>query len=74
VEHTPADGLVGQVPKPPFDQIEPRGGGGGEVQVKPWVFGQPFLDVGMLVGAVVIADHVDLQSLGYLAVDNTQEF
>jgi hypothetical protein len=30
------------------------------VQVKPRVFGQPFLDVGMLVGAVIVADHVDL--------------
>ena len=59
-EHAPADGLLGQVPELSFNEIEPRRGGGDEVQVKPRMFGQPFLDVGMLMGAVVIADHVDL--------------
>lgn len=43
------------------------------MQVKPRVFGQPLRDVGMLVGAVVVTDHVDLQSWGHFAVDNTQE-
>ena len=28
VEDAPAQGLVGQIPKPPFDQIEPRGRAG----------------------------------------------
>src|SRR5262249_24914230 len=26
------------------------------------------------MGAIVVTDHMDLQSLGYLAVDHTQEF
>lgn len=30
VEHAPADGFVGQVPKPSFDQIVPRRGLAGE--------------------------------------------
>jgi hypothetical protein len=43
------------------------------VQAKPRVFGQPSRDVGMLVGAVVVADHVDMRPCGPLAVDDTQE-
>ena len=31
------------------------------------VFGQPLRDVGMPVGAVVVTDHVDLQSWGHFA-------
>ena len=41
--------------------------------MKSWVLGQPCLDVGVLVSAVVIADHVDLQFFGYLAVDDAQK-
>ena len=37
------------------------------------MFGQPFLDVGMLVGTVVVADHMNLQFFGHLAVDDAQK-
>ena len=41
--------------------------------MKSRVLGQPCLNVGVLVSTVVVADHVDLQSFGYLAVDDAQE-
>ena len=61
VEHAPVQGLFGQIPKPPFDQIEPRGEGGDKVQVKPRVFGQPLCNVGMLVDAVVVTEAMPVE-------------
>ena len=43
------------------------------MQVKPRVLCQPFGDVGMFVGTVVVADDVDLLPCGHLAVDDAQE-
>jgi hypothetical protein len=43
------------------------------VQVEAGVLGQPGRDVGVLVGAVVVQDQVDVQSFGGLAVDGAQE-
>jgi hypothetical protein len=37
------------------------------------MFGRPGLDVGVVVGAVVVEDHVDLEGLGDLPVDATEE-
>jgi len=33
-EHTTANPLAADLPKPPFNEIQPRGGGRGEVAVK----------------------------------------
>jgi hypothetical protein len=44
-----------------------------KVQVDPGVGGQPGLDDRVLVGAVVVADQVDLQVLGDLGVDLGEE-
>ena len=60
--------------KPALDRIEPRGAGGREVHDEARVLGQPLLDVGMLVGGVVVHDQVQLQVLGRLALDQAQEF
>ena len=42
-------------------------------QVKTWVLGQPCRDTGVLVGALLIEDHVHLQALGHLTVGAKQE-
>jgi hypothetical protein len=34
------------------------------VQLEPGVLGQPRLDVGVVVGGVVVEDQIDLQALG----------
>ena len=44
------------------------------MQMEAGVLGQPLLHVVVLVGAVVVQDQVDLQTLGNLAVDGAQEF
>lgn len=56
-----------------FDQVEPGRRGGREVHVEPGVFGQPCLDLGMLVRGVVVRDQMDGQVLGCLPVDLPEE-
>ena len=48
-----ADRLIGEEPEPPFDLVEPRRAGRGEMQVEAGVTGQPRLDRGGFVRAVV---------------------
>ncbi len=43
------------------------------MQVETGVLGQPGLDVGVLVGGVVVEDHVHGQALRHLPVDLFQE-
>ena len=43
----------------PFDGVEPRGGGRREMERPSRMTGQPFDDVGMLVGGVIVDDGVD---------------
>ena len=43
------------------------------MQMEAGVLGQPLLHVGVLVGAVIVQDQVDLQALGNLSVDGAQE-
>jgi len=67
------DGLVGEIPEPPLDEVEPRARRRREVQVEPRVLLQPRVDVGVAVGTVIIKDQVDLQSFWDLPVDAAQE-
>ena len=54
------DGLAGDDPEEDFDHVQPRPGGRGEVQADPRVLREPCLHVWVLVGAVVVADDVEL--------------
>jgi len=65
--------FVGQFSKPAFDQVQPGGGRGGEVQVEPGMFVQPVPHGGMLVGGVVVADQVHVKPFGHLTVDGVEE-
>ena len=53
---------VSQFGKPALDEVEPGGRGGGEVQLEARVAQQPFFHLRGLVGAVVIADEVQVQA------------
>ena len=44
-ERAAADGLAFDDPKPHLDQVQPRPGRGGEVDVDPGVRGEPFADL-----------------------------
>ena len=41
--------------------------------MEPGMLVQPGLDGGVLMGAVVVADHVDIEALGHVLVDLGQE-
>ena len=43
------------------------------MEVEALMLGQPFLDLRVFVGGVVVADHVDLEFFRDLTVDDTQE-
>ena len=67
------DLLLAQQGEPPFDQVEPGGAGGREVDVEPWMADEPSPYAGRFVGAVVIQDQVDVEVRGDARVDRLQE-
>src|SRR5712692_9084460 len=72
VEASPPDGLFRDEAEPALHEVEPGGAGGSEVQLEAGMLGKPGPDRGVFVGAVVVADEVDLPS-PVSAVDRLQE-
>lgn len=72
-ERAAADGFLGNDSKPTLDLIEPRGIGRGVVDMEPGPPGQPGLDLGVFMGGVVVDDQVDVQIVGHIGIDMTQE-
>src|SRR6185437_4380587 len=67
--HAAADQLVCQQAEPSFDLVHPGRAGRGEVNMEARVPGQPGPDLGGVVGGVVVADQVHVQSGGHGLVD-----
>src|SRR6266851_4183086 len=65
--------LFGKQAKPALDQVEPRSGGGSEVQVEARMAQKPALDGWSLVGAVIIEDQMQLQFVRHCGVDSCKE-
>ena len=57
-ERAAADGLALNNAEPDLDQVQPRAGGRGEVDVDPGICGEPGLHFGGLVGGVVVHHQV----------------
>ena len=55
-----------------FDLVEPGGIGGREVNVPTRTAGEPSLDLGMLVGGVVVDDEMDVELGRHIGLDVTQ--
>ena len=55
----PAHGLLAEFGKPAFDQVEPTGTGGDEVQDEARMFGQPAANSFMAMGTIIIQDQVE---------------
>ena len=72
-EGTSANGLLGNEAEPAFNLVEPGGIGWGEMQVVARTPSEPGTDFGMFVSGVVIDDEMDVEGLGHIAVDLTQE-
>ena len=73
LEHTTANTLAGDLPKPPFNKIEPRGRSRCEVAMKAGMLFQPCFDLGVIVGTIVVQDHMDCHVLGSFAVNLPQK-
>ena len=58
-----ADRVLGDQPEPAFGLVEPGAIGGDEMQVKTRLTRQPRAHFGVLVGAVIIDDEVDVERL-----------
>src|SRR4029453_15682217 len=69
----PAGTRPGEKPKPPLARVYPGGAGRGEVQVEPWMPPEPRRDRRGLVGAVVVAGHMDVQRRRHGLVDRGQK-
>ena len=74
LEHTAANAVLGNQAEKAFDLIDPRGGGRGEVHVKARMPFEPGLNLGVLVGGVVVGDQVHGEVLRCLSIDAAQEF
>jgi len=57
-ENASAKPILSEVAKEAFHHVEPGRAGGSEVQMKARMSLQPALDLGVLVGGIVIADQV----------------
>lgn len=57
-KYASAQALAGQVAEEAFNHIQPRCGGGGEMNVEMRVFLQPLLDLWVLVGGVIVTDQM----------------
>ncbi len=65
--------IRGQVAEEAYHQIEPGATGGHEVHVKPAVSLDPPLDLGMLVGGIVVLDEMERLVLRRLLINQPQE-
>ena len=70
---SPPELLVGQEGEPALDLIDPGTVARGEVQLESTMPQQPSMDPRRLVDAGVVEHKVNLQLLGYLAIDAFQE-
>lgn len=68
-----ADALVRQLPKPPFDHVQPGTRCRDEMQVKARMPSQPRFDTGVLVGPVIIDDQMQVEMGWCLGVNLFEE-
>jgi hypothetical protein len=67
-EHATPNTFAGDLPKPPFNKVKPRRRSRREVAMKTGMLFQPCLDLGMIVRAIVVQDHMDREALGSCTV------
>jgi hypothetical protein len=72
--NTSLDFLSGKFSKPAFDLIDPRRGCRREVDMITRPSGEPRLDLGCLVGGVVVHDDMNIEPFGDFIIDLFEEF
>src|SRR3989304_4645606 len=60
-------------PHPTLNKVQPRRAGRREVQHEPWVFFQPSLYLGLVVGPIVVHDQMQRRLFGEFPVQLPQE-
>ncbi len=73
MEQAALEPLLGKLGEEPFDGIEPRGRGRGEMEYPTRMPLQPRDDLRGLVSSVVIQDGMDLFARGNLSLDGVKE-
>ena len=73
MEHTTLEPSFGEFGKKTFDGVDPGTRCGREVEGPARVAFEPFSDLGMFMGGVVVDDGVDHFSRWYVALDNIEE-
>src|SRR6185369_16745610 len=64
-----ADSLVGNLSKPPLDQVQPRTRRRNEVKVESGMSSYPGFDPWVFVGCVVVHDQMQIEMRGRLDID-----
>src|SRR5437868_3273283 len=72
-EYATADALAGHLGEEVLDRVEPGGRGRGEVEGPARMARQPGQHFGMLVGGIVVEDHVDRLVGRDLALDGIEK-
>jgi hypothetical protein len=70
VKAATSDALLGQITKPTFDQVQPRAGSRGEVQMEARMTFQPGFHARVFVGAAVVDDQMQFRFSGCLGVNS----
>ena len=73
-EHAAPDAPPGDAGEKPLDGVEPGRGCGREVKHPSGVVGEPLLDLGVHVGAVIVKDDMDDLARGDSPLDGIEEF
>ncbi len=72
-EDAPFQAPLGKLGEESLDGVEPRARGRGEVEDKPRVSGEPFSDLRVFVGGVVVEDDVNHLAGWHLGFDGIEE-
>ena len=73
LEHPSSDSLVRELTEESLHSVEPGGRGGCEMEMEARMLTQPVLDVGGLVGSIVVYDQMEIQPLRCFLVDPLEE-
>ena len=69
-EYAPFEPPLSKGGKQAFNSVQPGGRRRGKVEHEARMFGDPFHNLGMLVGSVVVEDDMDRLPLGHPGVDD----
>src|ERR1019366_7540420 len=73
MEHASSDALARDLGEEPLDEIDPRAGCWGEVELETLLPGEPALHLLCLVRSAIVDDEMQIEADGSLAVDLPEE-